>query len=205
MTPPAVRQPLHARQHGLAAINPASAAPRAQLLDSGTAPSPDTAIHGERGESLTSASAEPQPVLPHLFCLEEHSSSFLGTSCPLGRTGIFAARCWYLLLSPAALSEVPAHGCLPQPCGKLAAACCSQPLPGATHATLLSSTRMKSSPLSLAEREQMGLVASAAAAAPARVSPPRCPSKQSLIPFPNPKLLCQAVLKCISHQKTPSY
>lgn len=49
VTPPAVRQPLHARQHVPAAIKPVSAAPRAQLLDLGIGPLPGRAIHGLHG------------------------------------------------------------------------------------------------------------------------------------------------------------
>lgn len=49
VTPPAVRQPLHVRQHFPAAIKPMSAAPRAQLLDLGIGPLPGRAIHGLHG------------------------------------------------------------------------------------------------------------------------------------------------------------
>lgn len=46
VTPPAVRQPLHTRQHVPAAINPPSAAPRAQLLDLGSSSLAERAIQG---------------------------------------------------------------------------------------------------------------------------------------------------------------
>lgn len=94
---------------------------------------------------------------------------------------------------------------------KLAAACRSRPsLPGVTHATLLSSTWMKSCPLSPGGAGADGAAGlrSRPPAAPARVSPlcpPAAPSLQNQIPSPNPKLLCQAVLEAQSVSSVRRY
>lgn len=147
VTPPAVRQPPHARQHGPAAINPASAAPQSPAAGFRHSSFSYSWVLG--GKPHVSQRRTTACAAQYLLLGRTQQQQPPQHLLPSNQNRDICSK----VLVPAAVTcclEGSPGTRVPPPAlrGSWRQRAALTPLPGVTHATLLSSTWMKSSPLS---------------------------------------------------------
>lgn len=192
VTPPAVRQPPHARQHGPAAINPASAAPQSPAAGFRHSSFSYSWILG--GKPHVSQRRTTACAAQYLLLGRTQQQQPPQHLLPSNQNRDICSK----VLVPAAvtccLEGKRRHtGASPSSAGKLAAACCSHPSPGSDtrHPPFFHLDEIIS-PLPWQSGSRWGCWPPQPPAAPARVSPPclqppqpaRCPLQTELNPIP---------------------